>query len=151
MQRWIAIGLGAMVVLLGGAFFAFKAYKQNRPSPIWVPLSINSELSIEKQEEIARELTVKMSDPKVLAVVSQDLSLAKEWDLANDEAAADELGRRMFIRAGELETALGRTPTIDVGVEGKVKERKLSEKIAMRLVKDVFKILGVDAPPKVAD
>jgi len=140
-----------MVLLLGGAFFTFKAYKQNRPSPVWVPLTINSKLSVEKQDEIARELKVKMSDPGVLAVVSHDLGLAEEWDLASDQAAADELGRRMFIRVGELETALGRTPTIDVGVDGKVKERKLSEKIAMRLVEDVFEILGIEQPPKVAD
>jgi hypothetical protein len=55
---------------------------------------------------------------------------------------------RMFVRAGEDETPMGKTPTINIGVNGKVKDRAVSEKISMRLMDDVFKILGMKAPPK---
>jgi hypothetical protein len=137
-----------MGLLLVGAFFAVKAYKQNRPSPVWVPLSINPELPVEKQDEIARELKVKLSEREILKVVSKDLGLAAEWKLPNDAAGADELARRMFVRAGERETPLGKTPTIDIGVNGKVKERVMSEKISLRLMDDVSKILGIEPPPK---
>ncbi|MEX1116017.1 MAG: hypothetical protein WEB53_12255 [Akkermansiaceae bacterium] len=148
MQRWIAIGVGAMIVLLGGAYFGLKSYKQNRPSPIWVPMPINPELPIEKQDEIARELKKKLSDREILAVVSKDLGLMGEWKLPTDAACADELAMRMFVRAGEHETPMGKTPTINIGVNGKVKDRAVSEKISMRLMDDVFKILGIEPPPK---
>jgi hypothetical protein len=148
MQRWIAIGVAAMILLLGGAYFARKSYKQNLPSPVWVPLPINPELPVEKQDEIARELKAKLSDRKILIVVSKDLGLAGEWELPTDAACADELARRMFVRAGEHETPLGKTPTINIGVNGKAKERRLSEKISMRLMDDVFEILGIEPPPK---
>lgn len=137
-----------MILLLGGAFFAVKALKQNRPSPVWVPMAIHPETPAEKQDQIARELKAKLSKREILKVVSKDLGLAAAWQLPNDAAAADELARRMFVRAGERETPLGKTPTIDIGVNGKVKERALSEKISMRLMDDVFKILGIEPPPK---
>lgn len=137
-----------MILLLGGAFFAVKALKQNRPSPVWVPLAINPETPVEKQDEIARELKAKLSDREILKVVSKDLGLAAAWKLPTDAAAADELARRMFVRAGERETPLGKTPTIDIGVNGKVKERAMSEKISLRLMDDVSKILGIELPPK---
>lgn len=148
MQRWIAIGVGAMILLLGGAFFAVKAIKQNRPGPVWVPLAIDPETPVEKQDEIARDLKAKLSDREILKVISKDLGLAAEWKLPNDAAGADELARRMFVRAGERETPLGKTPTIDIGVNGKVKERAMSEKISMRMIDDVSKILGIEPPPK---
>jgi hypothetical protein len=137
-----------MILLLGGAYFGVKTYKQNRPSPVWVPMPINPELPIEKQDEIARELKKKLSDREILAVVSKDLGLMGEWKLPTDAACADELAMRMFVRAGEHETPMGKTPTINIGVNGKVKDRAVSEKISMRLMDDVFKILGMKAPPK---
>jgi hypothetical protein len=137
-----------MILLLGGAFFAVKALKQNRPSPVWVPLSIHPETPVEKQDEIARELKSKLSNREILKGISKDLGLAAAWNLPNDAAGADELARRMFVRAGERETPLGKTPTIDIGVNGKVKERVMSEKISLRLMADVSEILGIKLPPQ---
>jgi hypothetical protein len=37
-------------------------------------------------------------------------------------------------------------PAIEVGLKGKVRERKLLGEISMRLRKDVFKILGIEEP-----
>ena len=148
MQRWIVIGVIAMAMMLGGGAFAFRAYKQNRPCPIWVPLQINGEISVEKQDEIARDLKQKLCDPKILAQVSKDLGLAAEWKMTSDAQGADELARRVFVRVGETKGQLGNVPSLDVGINGKLKERVLSEKIAMRLMQDVWKILGIKAPPQ---
>jgi hypothetical protein len=43
---------------------------------------------------------------------------------------------------------MGKVPAILVGLTGKNKEREVSGEIAMRLMDDVWKILGVEPPPK---
>ena len=135
-----------MAMMLGGGGVAFRTYKQNRPCPIWVPLQINGDVSVEKQDEIARDLKLKLCDPKILAQVSKDLGLATEWKTGSDAQCADELARRMFVRVGESKGQLGNAPSIDIGMNGKFKERALSEKITMRLMQDVWRILGVKPP-----
>jgi hypothetical protein len=56
MQRWIVIGVVTMALMLGGGVFAYSAYKQNRPHPMWVPLPLNPALPGEKRLEIAMRL-----------------------------------------------------------------------------------------------
>jgi hypothetical protein len=147
MQRWIVLGVAAMVLLFGGGAFALRTYKQNRPNPVWVPLPLNPNVSVEKQDELARELKAKLSEREKLVKVSHDLSLPKEWALPTDEVCADVLARRIFVRSGEHETPMGKVPSVNVGIDGKRKERVISEKIAMRLMKDVWEHLGVKVPP----
>jgi hypothetical protein len=43
---------------------------------------------------------------------------------------------------------MGKVPAIHIGVHGKRKESALSGKIAMRLMDDVWPILGIDPPPQ---
>ncbi len=147
MQRWILVGVIAMAMVCGGGLFAFRTYKQNLPYPVWVPLPINPELTAERQDSIAKDLKVKLLDQKILVQVSKDVDLKNEWRLGSDQQCADELVKRIFVKLGETTTKMGRVPTIDVGVNGKSKERDVSGKIAMRLIKDVYKILGIDPPP----
>lgn len=148
MQRWIVAGVLALALMFGGGAFAYKTYKGNRPAPIWVPLRINPETSPEKQAEIVKELKVKLCAPEILTQVSKDLNLRTEWKLKSDEQTVDQLGKRIFVRTGNRDTPMGRVPTIDVGVEGKAKDRDLSGKIAIRLMNDVWKILGIKPPPQ---
>ncbi|MEO5712082.1 MAG: hypothetical protein ABIT37_01220 [Luteolibacter sp.] len=147
MQRWIVVGVIAMAMVFGGGLFAFRTYKQNLPYPVWVPLPINPELSTERQDAIAKDLKAKLLDHRILVQVSKDVGLKSEWQLASDEQCADELAKRLFIRLGDTNTKMGRVPTVNVGVNGKTKERGVSEKVAVRLIKDVYKILGIDPPP----
>ena len=88
-----------------------------------------------------------MSQPERLAKVSKDVGLVTKWERPSDEACAAELGNRIFVRAGEMDTPMGKVPAIHVGLTGKRKEREVSGEIAMRLMDDVWKILGID-PPK---
>ena len=135
-------------MMLGGGFFAFRAYKQSRPYPVWVPLPINPELSIEKQDELAKDLKAKLCNREILLQVSRDLGLEYQWQMTSDAQCADELAKRIFVKAGDTGSGLHHVPSIDVGVGGKAKERELSEKIALRLMEDVRNILGIKPPKK---
>jgi hypothetical protein len=149
MQRWIVIGVVVMTIMLGGGGFAYKNYKQNRPHPVWVPVPINPELSGEKRTEIARQLKTQLAKPEILIQVSKDLTLPKALGLANDEQAANDIAQRLFVNVGEADSLTGtKIPSINIGVSGKAKDQELSGKIAMRLMQDVWRILGIKPPEK---
>lgn len=147
MQRWIAFGVVVVALVLGGTGLAYKSYKGNRPCPIWVPMPINPELPGEKRAEVAKELKAHLTKPEILMQVSKDLSLPKALGVSSDEQAANEVARRMFVDVGEADSTLGtKVPSINVGIKGKAKDQELSGKIAMRLMQDVWKVLGIKPP-----
>jgi hypothetical protein len=150
MQRWITAGVLAMVLLVGGGAGALYVYKQSRPYPVWVPMPINPELSVGKRDEIVKELRARLSEQAALIKVSQAVGLAGKWQLASDEEAARRLGERLFVKLGDADSAIGKVPAIHVGVTGTKKERKISEEVAMQLMDDVCKILGIKPPVKKA-
>jgi len=127
--------------------FAYRTYKQNGPQPIWIPLPIHRQLSDEKRDEIIKNLKTKLAAPEILIKVSKDVGLVKKWHLASDEEGARQIGERLFVKAGEADTPLGKVPSINIGLNGKVKESLVSGEIMMRLINDVWKILGIDPPP----
>ena len=144
MQRWIVLGVLAAILAVGGGGFAYWTYKQNRPSPVWVPLSINPEFSEDKRQGLAKELKEKLSKPEILNQVSVDLQLAKKWNLATDQLAAQEIAKRLFVTVGEMDSPQGRGPSINIGIQGIRRDAAVSGEVAMRLMKDVWKILGID-------
>ncbi len=146
MQRWIAIGLVVVLLVVGGAGYGLHLYKQSRPHPVWVPMPINRELTEEKGREIARELKVKLEDKALLARVSQDIGLAKTWEMPTDEVAAAEISKRLFVDLGEMDSPTGKVPSINIGVRGPAKDKEISGKLAMRLMEDVWKLLGIKRP-----
>lgn len=148
MQRWIVAGVVAMLLMGAGGFFALKAYKQSRPSPVWVPMPINPELPVAKRDEIIAELKAGLSEKERLVLVSKDVGLRAKWDLPSDEDGAAEIASRLFVREGEADTPQGKVPAIHIGIKGKRKESKVSGEIAMRLMKDVWDILGIEPPRK---
>lgn len=146
MQRWIAVGVVAVLLLVGGGWFARRAYQQNRPQAMWVPLPINPELPLAKRDAIIQELKTKLSEQALLVKVSQDLGLTHKWQVASDAEGARKIRDSLFVRAGEMDTPMGRVPSINIGVTGKYKEHALAGEIAMRLMADVWQILGIPAP-----
>jgi hypothetical protein len=148
MQRWIVAGVVAMLLMGAGGFFAVKTYKQNRPAPVWVPLPINPELPVAKRDEIIVKLKTELSNSDRLIRVSKDVGLVGKWKLSSDQDGAAEVASRLFVREGEADTPQGKVPAIHIGVKGKRKEREVSGQIAMRLMDDVWEILGIDPPPK---
>lgn len=147
MQRWIVLGAVAMVLFLGGSYAGYKVYQQNRPGPIWVPLPIRADLGKAEREDACNKLkTVLTQETNILAVV-KDLNLMQEWGLDSEAAAADELKRRIFVRQGRAQTELGEVPSIDVGIQGKQKEKPMTGKILMRVMEDVKKAVGSQHGP----
>ena len=137
-----------MMLFLGGSYFAYRTYQHNRPHPVWVPLPINPELEIAKRDEIIKNLHEKLREKDVLVKVSKDLGLTKKMNLASDADCANELGKRIYVKAGEADTPMGKVPAIHIGVRGKEKETVTTGEIAMRLMDDVWKILGIKPPAK---
>lgn len=137
-----------MLLLCGGALFAYRTYKLNGPQPVWIPLPIHRQLSDEKRDELIKNLKTKLAAPEILVKVSKDVGLMQKWHLASDEEGARVIGERLFVKAGEADTPLGKVPSINIGVNGKAKESVVSGEIMMRLINDVWKILGIDPPPK---
>jgi hypothetical protein len=149
MQRWIAIAAVAMALLMGGGAYGYRLIKQNRNQPMWVPLPINPELTGEKRDEIAKDLESKLKTEEKMLQVSKDLKLAEAWGLPSAEEAAKLLKRRVFVKVGETTSDTNTVvPSINFGVLGKAKEKELSGKIAMRLMDDVWELVGVKPPPK---
>lgn len=138
----------AMALILGSGAYGFRVFKQNRNHPMWVPLPINPELTGEKRGEIAKDLEAKLKTDENLLQVSEDLKLAEAWSLPSAEEAAKLLKRRVFVKVGETTSGANTVPSINIGVLGKVKDKELSGKIAMRLMDDVWELVGVKPPPK---
>jgi hypothetical protein len=148
MQRWIAAGVLVLMLMLGGAYVYYKkVYQQNLPHPVWVPVPINPELPSAKVKEIMAGLKKQLCEPEILVKVSSDVGLVKKWNLPTDEICARELKERIFVRAGEADTPMGKVPAIHIGVNGKEKETPITTELALRLIQDVWKILGIK-PPK---
>jgi hypothetical protein len=154
MQRWIVpavlIALLATGLLAGGGYFALKVHKQNRPAPVWVPVPINPELSSEQTREIVAIIKSRLMEDELLERVSRDLGLTEKWSMASDGQCADEIARRLFVRSGDMDTPMGKVPAIHVGLNGKRKEFDQCGEIAMRLMDDVWPVLGMDPPTKAA-
>lgn len=151
MQRRIVafavVGVMLAAVALGGAWFAYRQYKQNRPHSMWVPLVIRADLEIAKRDEVVQSIRAGLTRDEVLTRISRDLSLTGKWELPDEQACKKELAARMFIRPGDADTPMGKVPAILIGVKGKVKDTQLSGKIAERMMEEVWPIIGVDPPP----
>lgn len=148
MQRWIVPVVAAVLLVFGGGLFGVWTYKQNMQHPIWVPLPINPELPGDKRDEIVKHLKAGLESKEILLKISKDLDLPKKLKLPSDDAAADSLKRRLFVNSTDGNMAKGVPPTINIGVKGKNKEKEITGAIATRLMEDVWKILGIEPPPK---
>lgn len=137
MQRWIALGVLTLVLVFGGGYFGYKAYKASRPRPIWVPLTINPELDKQQRDAACTHLKDYVSEEQRLLAIVRDMKLSQVWSLPSENAAAAELKKRIFVRMGSVTTPMGDVPSINVGLHGTQKEKPMTEKIVMRMMEDV--------------
>jgi len=142
MQRWIALTL-VVILLLGSVGSALVwNHRRNRPDKVWVPLPLSPESSDDARKTFARQLDKELRKTSVLLGVATDVHLAEKLGLPSAEAAADELGKRLFVEIGQANMPMSKIPSLNVGVNGKSKEHALLGQIAERLMKDVERVIG---------
>lgn len=148
MQRWILYaGLAAfgLVLLAGGAYFARKEYYLSKPAPIWVPLALRVDISMAEQSKLAEEIEERLRDEELLRQVVIDAGLQSKFGSPTEDAAVKELKDRLFVKVGTVDTPQGTTaPSINIGVKGNGHEKEATGDAASRLIKDVWKMIGID-------
>ncbi len=135
------------MLILGGGVFGYWTYRQNSPAPMWVELPINPDLTDEQREKGISKILASLKSKEVLLEVSKEMGLVQKWGMASDAEAETELSQRIFVKFGDTAATMGRIPALHIGVIGKKKEMKLSGEIAVRLMKDVRKILNSSPSP----
>ena len=146
MQRWIVIAVvGALLFGLGGGF-ALWTYRQNRPQQVWVPLALNEELPEEKREELAAQIKEKILEGNIIKDAVKETGLTNKLKLSSDAEAEAEVRKRLFVKVGEADSPMGTVPAIHVGVNCQKKSFEAMGAVAMRIMKDVWKMLGIKEP-----
>lgn len=149
MQRWLLIGGAALLLLFGiGLPTAYHLYKQGRPHPVWLPIPINPEAPFGQTEAMIRALTAKLGNRENLMRIGRDLDLKNKWEMDSDDEVADEIGSRLYVKRGEMDTPMGSAPAIHVGLRGTNRDREVSYAVLDALLPDVWKVLGIDPPKK---
>jgi hypothetical protein len=147
MQRWIALATVVVLLLgIGGGALVWN-HRRNRPDKVWVPLPFSPEASEDARKTFAKQLDTELRKKSVLLGVATDVQLAEKFGLPSTEAAAEELGKRLFVELGTADTTMGKTPSLNIGVNGKSKEHAFLGQIAERLMQEVKRILGVKEKP----
>lgn len=151
MQRWIVLAVvGAILFGLGGGF-ALWTYRQNRPQKVWVPVVLNQNLPEDKQKELAAKIEEKLREGDLLLQVVKDTRLASKLGLPSDHEAEGEVRKRLFVEVSEVDVpadngATNRVPAINVGIHAQRKSFDSMGEVAMRIMKDVWKMLGIKEP-----
>eukprot|EP00903_Cladosiphon_okamuranus_P003621 g3619.t1 len=99
---------------------------------------------MENQVAIAEEIDQKLRTDDILGGVVADLKLVEKFDVADENAAIEELGKRLFVEVGTADTQMGPMPSVNVGMKGTRRDGELSREMTERVVKDVFRMIGVD-------
>ena len=139
-------GLGIMVLalLVGGGLYGYREFLRSKPAPIWVPLPLRADISMEEQEKIGKEIDTRLRTDEILRQIAIDVDLQKKLKQPSLDAAVKELDRRLFVKPGSADTPDGTVPSINIGVEGNGHEKVVLGEIATRIIKDVYRIVGID-------
>jgi len=123
--------------------------KQNRPDQQWVPLPLNPSSNVEERTRLQEGVLAYLKSEESLRRVVKDLSLQQRWNVPTEKDAINQLKSVMFVRAGEFRNPMTQEtlPTLDIGVNGKHKERALMGEIAVCLSKETRKHLGIEERP----
>jgi len=139
-------GLGIMVLalLVGGGLYGYRDFLRSKPAPIWVPLPLRADISMAEQEKMAKEIDTRLRTDEILRQIAIDVDLQKKLKQPSLNAAVKELDRRLFVKPGSADTPSGTVPSINIGVNGNGHEKEVLGETATRIIKDVWKILGID-------
>jgi hypothetical protein len=127
-----------------GAKYAKREYHLRQPSKIWVPIALRADLSMADQKKLAEQINTKLRTDEILRAVVMDLGLREKFKQPSEDAAVKDLNRRLFVEVGTADTPNGSVPSINVGVAGIGHESKLLGEASMRIVRDVWRMIGID-------
>lgn len=147
MQRWMlwtALGAVGLVVLFFGARYAKSEYHLRQPAKIWVPVALRADLSMADQKKLAEEIKAKLRTDEILRAVVVDVGLQKKFNQPSEDAAVKDLERRLFVEVGSADTPMGSVPSINIGVSGIGREGDVLGEASMRIIRDVWRIIGID-------
>jgi len=115
---------------------------------VWVPLPLNAEVTEEQRQGVTADLERKIRDHELMLEIAKETDLASKLKLPSDEAAAQRIEQQLFVELGEADTPIGRVPSINVGMNCKVKHFKLMGEVSTKIMEHVWKMLGIKAPEK---
>ena len=141
---YAGIGIVGLILLLGGGLYGYREYQNNKPGPIWVPLALKTSISMEEQNALAEQIDESLRNEKLLRQIVIDADLQDGFKQPTKEAAIEELKRRLFVKIGTADTPMGSVPSVNVGVSGTRREKKVLERAATRMIKDVWRMIGID-------
>jgi hypothetical protein len=141
---WAVLGTVGLVVMFFGAKYAKREYHLRQPSKIWVPIALRADLSMEDQKKLAAQIEEKLRTDEILRAVVADVGLQEKFKQPGEDAAVKELNRRLFVEVGSADTPNGQVPSINIGVAGIGHESKLLGDVSMRIVRDVWRMIGID-------
>ena len=127
-----------------GAKYAKREYHLRQPSKIWVPLALRADLSMEDQKKLAEQINTKLRTDEILRAVVMDMDLRGKFKQPSEDAAVKELNRRLFVEVGSADTPKGSVPSINIGVAGIGHESELLGEVSMRIIRDVWRMIGID-------
>lgn len=133
-----------LFLLAGGGYYARKQYYAAKPAPIWIPLALRADISMTEQKSLAEQIDEKLRTDTILRQIVIDADLQKGFNQPTEDAAVKELDRRLFVKVGTADTPNGTVPSINVGVNGNGKEKEVLGKAAQRIIRDVWRMIGID-------
>lgn len=141
---YAGLAVVGLVLLTGGGLYGYREYLRSKPAPIWVPLALRADISMEDQNKLAKEIELRLRNEDVLRKAVQDAGLQTKFGSATEDAAVKELEKRLFVKVGTAVTPQGTVPSINVGVKGTGREKAVLGDAAGRLITEVWKMLGID-------
>jgi hypothetical protein len=141
---WAVLGVVGLVVMFFGARYAKREYHLRQPSRIWVPLALRADFSMEDQKKLAEEINTSLRTDEILRAVVMDLNLREKFKQPSEDAAVKELDRRLFVEVGSADTPNGSVPSINIGVSGIGHEADLLGEASMRIIREVWRMNGID-------
>ncbi len=141
---YVGLGILGLMLLTGGGLYAYREHLRGKPHPVWVPIPLRADISMENQKALAREVEEKLRRGEILRQVVIDADLQTKYGVPDQDAAVKELGERLFVEIGTVATPEGNVPSLNVGVKGTGHEKQASGDAATRITKDVWRMLGID-------
>ena len=141
---YVGMGILGLMLLAGGGLYAYRENLRSKPSPMWVPITLRPDISMEDQKRLAVEIEENLGKDDTLRQVVIDMDLQVQYGLPDQDAAVKELERRLFVKISTEATPEGNVPSINVGVRGTGREKKISGDAATRIARHVWRMLGID-------